>query len=377
MDAVAAKYERDRIFVGDFKMKMLLLLFVAVCSLSGLANQEMESIKQIIRQLEPYAQSIQGQSPEETEKIRAKLETLRQLESVMGSEKLFMAKILNGQISDYREFAKSIAAKVMLTDDEMRALKEYIRRLESVKSFSEMCNLPEPISSMGAVSSANHPMVVDGFPGMIRRGDMIFRAGNGIGSDVFYRASTREKRFTHVGIVVSDGEAARMIDFSAQDVEWHIKAMRVPVCEIMDDASDLAVYRYIGPDADKVREQIAWAAEKRIGIPFDPAFDLKTKDRLYCTEMVRDCVNEAAGHEVIGVSRKGDFEYVAIDDCYRNEMIKVWDCRDAKPVEVKSAVADKLSAKPQSSLGSAARTSTTNAPFRRIIRFVPKNGGRR
>ena len=184
---------------------------------------------------------------------------------------------------------------------------------------------------------------------------------------MFYRASTREKRFTHVGIVVSYGEAARMIDFSAQDVEWHIKALRVPVCEIMDDAFDLAVYRYTGPDADKVRERIARAAEKRIGTPFDPTFDLKTKDRLYCTEMVRDCVNEAAGREVIGTSRKGDFEFVAVDDCYRNEMTKVWDCRDVKPV------AEIPTRKQGPRLVVVDAASATNAPARRTIRFVPKN----
>ena len=348
-------------------MRMLLMLFVVMYSLCGIANQELENIGQIIRQLEPYAQSIQNQSPEEAARIRAKLKTLRQLESVMGSEKLFREKILNGQISDYRKFAKSIAAKAMLTDDEMRTLKEYIRQLESVKSLSEMCNLSEPISSMGSMPSATHQMVADGFSGVIRRGDLIVRAGNGIGADVFYRASTCEKRFTHVGIVVSDGEAARMIDFSAQDVEWHIKALRVPVCEIMDDAFDLAVYRYTGPDADKVRERIARAAEKRIGTPFDLTFDLKTKDRLYCTEMVRDCVNEAAGREVIGTSRKSDFEYVAVDDCYRNEMTKVWDCRAVKPV----AETPLRKQGPRSVVVDAA--STTNAPVRRTIRFVPKN----
>lgn len=348
-------------------MRMLLILFVVMRSLCGFANQELESIKQIIRQLEPYAQSIQNQSPEEAEKIRAKLKTLRQLESVMGSERLFREKVLHGQIAGYRKFSKSLAAKMMLTDDEMHALKEYIRQLESVKSLSEMCNLPEPMSSIGNEQFTKHQIVVDGFSGVIRRGDLIFRTGSGIGADVFYRASTRERRFTHVGIAVSAGEAAHVIDFSAQDAEWDVRAASVPICEFMNEVSDLAVYRYSGPDAEKVRERIARAAEKRIGTPFDPTFDLKTKDRLYCTEMVRDCVNEAAGREVIGTSRKGDFEYVAVDDCYRNEMTKVWDCRDQKPEEKQPI--QKLQSRPVV-IESA---STTNAPVRRTIRFIPKN----
>ena len=191
--------------------------------------------------------------------------------------------------------------------------------------------------------------------------------------------STREARFTHAGIVVISNGVPIITSVCVDDISASGEVCPQSWTDYSYGSLEQAVYRYSGPDADKVRERIARAAEKRIGIPFDPAFDLKTKDRLYCTEMVRDCVNEAAGREVIGTSRKGDFEYVAVDDCYRNEMTKVWDCRDVKPVAESGAKqSERPTARKQGSRPVVVETtSTTNAPVRRTIRFIPKNQPRR
>ena len=90
-------------------------------------------------------------------------------------------------------------------------------------------------------------------------------------------------------------------------------------------------------------------------------------------------MDEAAGREVIGTSRKGDFEYVAVDDCYRSEMTKVWDCRDMKPVAESGAKQSEgpTARKQESRPVVVETTSTTNAPVRRTIRFIPKNQPRR
>lgn len=208
-------------------------------------------------------------------------------------------------------------------------------------------------------------------PDGIHSGDLVFSRENGMFALTFWGASTRERRFTHVGIVIKDGETPVIMTADgnpkgATCVSWR---------EFFIDALDGAVYRHASLGAE-----VARVAKGMEGKPFDPAFDLKTKDRLYCTEMVRDCVNEAAGREVIGTSRKGDFEYVAVDDCYRNEMTKVWDCRDVKPVAetpARKQTEKQIMPKPSPMPALVEAASTTNAPVRRIIRFIPKNGGRR
>ena len=257
---------------------------------------------------------------------------------------------------DVEEFLSSPAASILTQEDRHNA-----RAL--VADFEELADGRRSVSSFAErwVPEEDAPVGIRQL--WFGRGDVILLRSRNFWTRCMVDASLVEKRFSHVCIALSSNEVVTTGDFAG--------AEKMSMARVQQMAVDIAVYRYSGSDAEKVRERIARAAEKRIGTPFDPAFDLKTKDRLYCTEMVRDCVNEAAGREVIGTSRKGDFEYVAVDDCYRNEMTKVWDCRDQKPKEKQPI--QKVQSRPTVIESS----STTNAPVRRIIRFIPKNGGGR
>ena len=141
-------------------------------------------------------------------------------------------------------------------------------------------------------------------------------------------------------------------------------------------AIDCAVFRLKGNEA--VRSRIGDEAEKRIGISFDPSFDLKTKNRLYCAEMVRDAVNAAAGREVIGTSKKGDFEYVAIDDCYRSGFTKIFDAKDWRGDAALVKEQEAKSHGPLPPVSSTPVASKTKKPVAHLstnsvisIRFVP------
>jgi len=164
-------------------------------------------------------------------------------------------------------------------------------------------------------------------PKGLKRGDIVFRREESFLSHHFVEASSRERRFSHVGIVVDSGNDTRVVTVGDGGVSIGAVGAEGWSAFVVS-AVDCAVYRFKG--GEDVGERIAQAAEKRIGIPFDPAFDLKTKDRLYCSELVRDAVNEAVGKAVIGTTKKGTFEYVAIDDCYRSGWIKVFDVKDGK-----------------------------------------------
>lgn len=259
-------------------------------------------------------------------------------------------------------------AKVMVSNEDLQAMRKVSEALSLVgRGMSaeeiELSGVDlARFADFGLADPAVTPLTSVECPADIRRGDLVFRSESGGCSRYFLDASRTQKRFSHVGVVLTVGETVKIADV-ADDGRF----VAVDWARYFSTAFDGAVYRHVGMNLSGIGERIARAAEKRIGTPFDPAFDLKTKDRLYCTEMVRDCVNEAAGREVIGTSRKGDFEYVAVDDCYRNEMTKVWDCRDQKPEEKQTI--QKLQSRPVV-IESA---STTNAPVRRTIRFIPKN----
>ena len=288
-------------------MRRLILSIVAVvCGLSAhpdgpIAVENDESgVERMLRQLE----ELETDSKLDAEARNAVLQAERFLRARQSGSCVSVRRDSN-PTRDYNEF-KSSPAYGFLDESERQKLDRMAR--------GQQVDLPRADRS-----------TVYSVPDGLQVGDLVLRREDAFLSRHFVNASSVEKRFSHVGIVMQTSPVPLIvtvgdsIDNSATSLSWST---------FFAYASDCAVYRFAG-DAN-IGERIARAAEKRIGIPFDPAFDLKTKDRLYCSELVRDAVNEAVGKPVIGTTKKGTFEYVAIDDCYRSGWTKVFDAKEGK-----------------------------------------------
>lgn len=378
MDDLGDGSAEKRVFLGNCEMIagnkfVILASFMMMTSWVDAAAVDANAvadIDKVITQLE----SIEKESvPGDRLRAQRGLAHLRRIRNMIACGQLSARERMSNANKDWDRFWASPAAQ-MLTADEKRKLSEYKRGIENVMSGKIPLTVQE--DDFGFDNGNGEAVLsVKLEASILKRGDLILVRNIGPWSHLIANASTRERRFSHVGIVIDEHPTCQVVTVGYDEVQGSDGVCKEELVSLIDSVADLCVYRLDG--ADSIRDAVARAAEKRIGTPFDVVFDLKTKDRLYCTEMVRDCVNEAVGRELIGTSRKGDFEYVAVDDCYRNEMTKVWDCRDAKPVEVNPVVEEKPVEKPQPSPVSVSPVSTTNAPVRRIIRFVPKNGGRR
>ena len=338
---------------------LLLTISIVLCDIAAARNVDAVP-DELLRLISEVEMRAKGSGPG-AEQARCVLPQLYAMRRRLGNAEKDTRRVLTAGREQLREFMKSPAMQAM-TKAQKEEVGQFSKELDEViagrRRIESLSGFGTPMRESAASTALR------GFA--LQRGDLILIRNKGIWSRFLIDSSQTEKRFSHVEIVTAPFEVVSV----GVDEKTGVGVACASGIESRTHSSDeVAVYRYSGPDAEKVRERIARAAEKRIGTPFDPAFDLKTKDRLYCTEMVRDCVNEAAGHEVIGTSRKGNFEYVAVDDCYRNEMTKVWDCRDRKPEEKQPI--QKLQSRPVV-IESA---STTNAPIRRTIRFIPKNGG--
>ena len=361
MGVVARVRLQNGFFMGDSQMRMFVCAMAACWMLGAAIAQpaqgDVSQIDELIEQFENIKRN--GKSNEDGEKL---LSRLKQLRKAINGDPVLVQKGMQTAKADIRTYLGSPAACMSSTDDKVQLLsyEQQVERIlsgkASVESLRKYFGEENKVGSCGYVDTTK-----------LLRGDLVFVRNKSVWAKNLIEASTREKRFSHIGIITDSKKSVRLITVAANEVTGRGCVSERSFVALHGIALDLAVYRYSGSDAEKVRERIARAAEKRIGTPFDPAFDLKTKDRLYCTEMVRDCVNEAAGREVIGTSCKDDFEYVAVDDCYRNEMTKVWDCRDQKPKEKQPI--QKLQSRPTVTESS----STTNAPVRRTIRFIPQN----
>ena len=164
----------------------------------------------------------------------------------------------------------------------------------------------------------------DAPPAGIRAGDIAFRSGNGPWTRFFVGASSRDKRFSHVGIVVpAPGCGVAIVHSEAGDFsgKGNVRADSWKV--FFDGATDGAVYRPVFSDG--APESIVSCAMSRMGVVFDKDFDLSDTNRLYCSEFVREAVNEAAGRKLIGTTRVNGRDIVAIDDIYCEGFEKVFD----------------------------------------------------
>ncbi len=156
-------------------------------------------------------------------------------------------------------------------------------------------------------------------------GDLVFRKGHGLWTAYFIGMSTREKRFSHVGIVASvEGGRVSIVHSEAGELTGVGAVKEDDWSLFFGDALEGAVYRYSGPHAD-APSLIAEEARKMIGIPFDSAFDMSETNRLYCTEFARIAVNGALGEDLICHTTVNGRDFITLDDMYERDFVKSWD----------------------------------------------------
>lgn len=149
---------------------------------------------------------------------------------------------------------------------------------------------------------------------LLNSGDIVCRYGHGLWSQLFRDVSSKDKRFSHVGIVVIESGYPFVVHASADDYSGRGQVDKEPFSIFVSNATDFAVYRVKGHD--DIGHQIASNALTYIGKPFDIRFDLKTTNEVYCSQLVRLCVNSAVGKEIVTTSQMNGKTIVAIDDCY-------------------------------------------------------------
>lgn len=154
-------------------------------------------------------------------------------------------------------------------------------------------------------------------------GDIVVRKGYGVWTQYFINCSSREKRFSHVGIVSEIGSDIALIHADADERTGygfvHSECWR----SFFSDALECAVFRFDGDSS--VASNIAINAKRRLGVKFDSAFDMTETNRLYCSEMVRLAINEAVGTNLVGFTKVCGHNVVAIDDLYRNGFRRIYD----------------------------------------------------
>ena len=207
---------------------------------------------------------------------------------------------------------------------------------EEVRSLRPICGLALTLCLFGDAALAETPAVEPAWrqspPEGVAVGDLVFRRGQGMWTPYFINMSTREKRFSHVGIVARVGGGTADILHSDAHETTGIGCVRVEDwCGFYSNTLECAVYRYAGPNAATVIPKFVAKGREKLGVPFDSAFDLSTDDRLYCTEFIRYAVNEAVGKSLINPVAINGQAFIPLDEVYRKDFEKVYDSKAPAP----------------------------------------------
>jgi hypothetical protein len=167
----------------------------------------------------------------------------------------------------------------------------------------------------------------------INNGDLIFRKGRGVFSDIFRNIGGEDSPFSHVGIIYLENNEVLVIHTEASEVTGIGYAKKEKLNDFISvaNATKYAFYRVQDIESNEI-DSIVHLALSYVSnsIPFDTDFDLMDDDRLYCTELVYKAF-KSVGFNILekpnkikipSVSGMKNIEAITIGQLLKSEKIK-------------------------------------------------------
>ncbi len=157
----------------------------------------------------------------------------------------------------------------------------------------------------------------------IGNGDLAFRKGNDITSNMLAQLNTKDKRFSHIGICfIEDGK--KIIYHSLGSEYGGAQYIRRDVAKDFLDLENNLSIGYAKMDFSAKEKQDlhqllqTWYLQK---IPFDMNFNLATDDSLYCSEMVAKALMKAVLNIRIPFTDTLGRQYFGVDDISQQDFV--------------------------------------------------------
>lgn len=160
---------------------------------------------------------------------------------------------------------------------------------------------------------------------LIEPGDIITRTGNDFTSQSLKTLNRKDKTFSHCGIANIENDS--LFIYHAIGGEWNpdqkIRRESFEVFINPEENNLMGIYRFM------VEKNIKEYLIRRVkhlyqaNILFDMDFDLKTDDKMYCSEFVYKSITQASDKKIIfNHSFINDFEFVGVDDITQHLLSK-------------------------------------------------------
>jgi hypothetical protein len=176
--------------------------------------------------------------------------------------------------------------------------------------------------------------------GLLKDGDLVVRSSQEFTSQFIRALSRTDKRYSHAGIVFYENGYPMIYHLLAGDENPDERLRKDSLHSFANPRKNFgfAIYRYNFDSSElkKYNNLIhRWYSQ---GLLFDYSFDLKTEDKMYCSEMIKKALAKATANRVVltttmptaneklffaqqtntSIATLKDREVVAIDNLYHH-----------------------------------------------------------
>lgn len=136
---------------------------------------------------------------------------------------------------------------------------------------------------------------------LLKEGDLVVRLNQDLTSRFIKNFNRLDKSYSHAGIVLFENGYPYVFHVVKGDENPDGKLKKDSLSWFCNPRKNIAygIFRY-KMDTDEIKRLkdliYKWYA---MGVQFDPAFDLKTDDKMYCSEMVRKALAEATRKRIL------------------------------------------------------------------------------
>ena len=143
----------------------------------------------------------------------------------------------------------------------------------------------------------------------IEDGDLVFRVGRGIYSEVIRAVSGRNARFSHVGVLSVEPSGVFVLHIEPEEaLGLSGRASKEPLDEFLarENAREYGFF-HVNNMSRRERERVLDRLESFVHqkVAYDPDFDFGDDERLYCTELVYKAFLAAGVDLLLEALRKG------------------------------------------------------------------------
>ncbi len=156
---------------------------------------------------------------------------------------------------------------------------------------------------------------------LLHSGDLIFRHGRGIISNMLMSFSQHETKYSHVGIISIEDEGVFVYHAIGGEENVSNKLRKDPL-EVFCNPSTVhsfGIYRLDLNSKQLLQVDSAAKEQYKKGLEFDTKFDLGTDEKMYCSEFVYKTIMKIVNERnYLSFSTVSGVNYVSCDDLYLN-----------------------------------------------------------